>query len=479
MNLSYINLGLSVHFLAMAPLLLLVFLKLRQQGLFHWLSAGFWAWGSMALYFIITPLIQNFGDPIALESRLAVTEGLSRMLWVTFCVALGMTVFFLAYFKTRPGRPRFGLPQDSWPPGTWLVIILMLAGAAYSMITFTGSYGFQAEQVLIVDSKYVGGTTGYQTIMYMFAPFIIMLLILRPSMRMLGYGLLGLFLIGRLNDPYNRVTTVSLLLAVSMVATALRARTWPPLSWIAIVMVFTLLMWGRGHMSLTEFKKSGQSAKENLTGQIQRGDDTSMLAHLYLKTYLDEKSGYSYGTPLISGVLFGPLPRKYFPWKDWPANHFRVDFSKIASRKTVAMMYGSKSSIIGDLYGYGNILAILMGMPLLGFLTRKLDGWVAPEAPVAVRALGYVWLGYFFMMYASSLIWVLQAIYVTGIPFLVLLISARLATVGKNMAKGAPSHLRHRYPFSGGGKLRQVVSRWQEYDNEVKPLGLPPDKPSI
>lgn len=449
MKLSYISLGIWIHCLVMAPLLIVIFLKLRRRGLLNWLSAGFWAWGSMALYFLITPMIQYFGDPVAITDRVALTEGLSRMIWVTTCVALGMSVFFLAYFKTRPGQPQFSLPQDSWPLGTWVVIILALAGTAYSLITFSGSYGFQAEQVQIVDSKYVGGTIGYETMMYMFAPFIIVLLILRRSTRILGYGVLGLYLVGRLDDPYNRVTAVSLVLAVSMVATGLRARNWPPRSWIAIVLVFTLLLWARGHASFTDFQKSGQSARENLGDQIKQGDSTSMLANLYINTYMVDKSGYTYGAPLVSGLLFGPLPRKYFPWKDWLTNQFLPDYRKIRNPEVFELMYGSKSTVIGDLYGYGNIIAILIGMPLLGFLTRKLDGWVAPEAPMAVRALGYVWLGYYFMIYGSSLIWGMQAIYDTGIPFLGVVICAKL------------------------------FSRRKEYGAKVTPPGLAPGKPSI
>ncbi|MFI5329507.1 MAG: hypothetical protein ACHQ2F_00510 [Desulfobaccales bacterium] len=58
MKLSYISLGLVMHFLVMGPLLIVIFLKLRRKGLFHWLSASFWVLGAMALYFLIKPLIQ-------------------------------------------------------------------------------------------------------------------------------------------------------------------------------------------------------------------------------------------------------------------------------------------------------------------------------------------------------------------------------------------------------------------------------------
>ena len=97
-------------------------------------------------------------------------------------------------------------------------------------------------------------------------------------------------------------------------------------------------------------------------------------------------------------------------------------------------MGGAKDTVIGDLYSYGSLLAILLGMPFLGFLTRKLDGWLAPEAPVAVRALGYVWLGYYFMIYASNLTWGAACLYMNGIPFLGVVLCAKFFGPGKEFS---------------------------------------------
>jgi hypothetical protein len=437
-SLSYIYFGLCLHFLVIGPLLFYLFLKLYRKDRFHWLSAGFWAWGSMALYYVAVPLVQYLSDPYFLETRLAVTEGLSRMVWVTICVALGISVFFLAYFKTRPARPRFGLPSDSWPPGTWAVLILMLAAAAYALITYRGAYGFTAERVLIVDGKYVGKVMGYEVVLYMLASFPIILLILRRSTRILGYGLLVLYLGARLGDAWDRTSAISLLLSVTMIAAGLRGRKWPPRFWIVLLLAFTLLMQVRGHASFSQFQKSGGLARGNLTEGVKRGEDTSVLATLYLSTYLYDKTGYSYGVPLVSGILFGPLPRKYFPWKDWLVNQFRPDFRKIRNPKVLEMMLGGKDTVIGDLYSYGNLFAILLGMPILGFLTRKLDGWVVPETPVAVRALGYAWLGYYYMLYASALPWGAACLYINIIPFLGVVLCAKLFGCGKQLS-GQPT----------------------------------------
>ena len=49
-------------------------------------------------------------------------------------------------------------------------------------------------------------------------------------------------------------------------------------------------------------------------------------------------------------------------------------------------MYGGKVTVIGDLYGIGGVFAVAGGMLFLGFLVRKLDGWLAAEAPMTVRS---------------------------------------------------------------------------------------------
>ena len=185
-----------------------------------------------------------------------------------------------------------------------------VAAAAYALITYRGVYGFQADRVLIVNGKFVGKVTGYETILYILASFPIILLIMRRSTRILGYGLLVLYLGARLGDAYDRVSAVSLLLSVTMVAAAIRARKWPPRFWIGLFLAFTLLMQVRGHTSFSKSQKSGMLTSSNLEEGIKRGEDTSMLATLYLSTYLYDKMGYSYGAPLVSGLLFGPFAQE-------------------------------------------------------------------------------------------------------------------------------------------------------------------------
>ena len=56
---------------------------------------------------------------------------------------------------------------------------------------------------------------------------------------------------------------------------------------------------------------------ENQRNEVRKADGAVMLSSLYLSSYLNDRDGYTYGLPLVSGLLFGALPRKYFPWKDW------------------------------------------------------------------------------------------------------------------------------------------------------------------
>ena len=405
MRTEYISDGLLLHCLTIGTLLLFILFILRRRQLFHWLSAGFWAWGAFALYFFITPLIQFFGDPTYLETYLAPTEGLPRMVWVTACVALGITMFFWAYFRSRPGNPTLGLEQEKWPPGTSLIIVLTLAGAAYSMITYRGAFGFEVTPFeLEKASKFVGKVTGYETALNICALFPIILLIIRRSTRLLGLAIAGIYLLGKLDDRYDRANAVSLVIGISMALTFVRRRKWPAGVWIVGIMLFTVLLQVRGHYSLTEFRKSGKMTMSTGRGEVVKGEGAVMLSQFYLKSYLHDKAGYTYGIPLISSAVFGALPRKYFPWKDWLVETYLSEKVTRAFQME-ALMFGSKSSVIGDLYGFGGIWAIFGGMFILGFLTRKLDGWLAPQAPMVIRAMGVVWLSFLWMMIGSALLW--------------------------------------------------------------------------
>ncbi len=433
MKTKYIADGLLLHCLIIGTILVFVLLLLRRRNLFHWLSTGFWAWAAFALYFFITPLMQYWGDPIYMEAYLGKTEGLPRMLWVAGCVALGIMMFFWAYFSSRPGNPQLGLDKESWPTGTWIIIILALAGAAYSMITYRGAFGFEAAYYELEKSKrFVGKVTGYEVALNICAAFPIILLIMRRNTRNLGLALAGILLVGKMNDRYDRASAVSLLISVSMALTFVRRRKWPPLTWIVGILLITMLLQVRGHSSLTQFRESGKLTVKTSREEVTRGEGAIMLSTFYLKSYLHDKAGYSYFIPSISTVVFGALPRKYFPWKDWM--HEKSGSKVSRAFESEPMMFGGKSSVIGDLYGDGGIFAVAGGMFILGLLLRKLDGWLAPQAPMVIRAMGLVWAGYLWMMLGSGLPWIVGLMYLSGLPFFCVVLCAKIFGSSKRIA---------------------------------------------
>lgn len=438
----YIPEGLLLHLLVIGTVLTLIFFRLYRRHLFHYLSAGFWAWAAFALYFFITPLVQFIGNPYFVETRIVLTEGLPRMVWVTFFVAVGIATFFWGYFRTQPGKPRFGLDQQALPRGTWIVIILALLAAGYALITYRGAFGTERAQYEVVQSKHVGDVTGYETILYYFANFPIILLLFHRKTRIIGLALLGLMLVGKLGDKSDRASAVSLFLAATMALTTLRRRKWPPIRWVVVVLIFTLLMHARGHMSITEFQESGRMTLAYSRYEVNRGEGAVMLSTLYLKSYIHDQAGYTYGVPFASAVLFGALPRKYFPWKDWLVEgRFNAVHRAFALEP---LMYGGKSTIIGDLYGFGGVFAVAIGMFIIGFLVRKLDGWLTPQAPLAVRVLGIVWLSSFWIMFGSSLLWCAGGLYINAVPFVGVVLCSKLFGTARRRPMSEPKFLLQR-----------------------------------
>ena len=189
--------ALLIHLLVMAGMLSLVCYLLHRRGLFHWLSAGFWTAAALALYFFLVPLMNWLtGQTFYLESRLAVTEGLSRLQWVTFLIVVGTAGFYSAYFHTRFKAVTLGLRDDQLPAGTWIIMALALLAAAYAMVMFRGSFAVARDQVMIEGGEFTGEVTGYQYVAHVFALFPLLLMLAYKKTRKLGLGLTRLLHIG-------------------------------------------------------------------------------------------------------------------------------------------------------------------------------------------------------------------------------------------------------------------------------------------
>jgi hypothetical protein len=414
-----LNDALLIHGLVLSYLLVFEYFELRRHSLFHWLSAGFWVWGAVLFYCLLAPLGQYYlGDSSYVETRLAVTEGIPRLLWITCCIAIGTYVFFFIYIRSRPAQIRLSLPQNRWPIGTSAILALALAGAAYSLITYRGFVGIEVTQKLeIVQGKFSGGVIGYQYVLHMLALFPIALLIFRKTTRYLGYALAVFYIVGRFDDAWDRMSIVSMLLCIAMITTMLRRRRWPSPLFLGVILLITVVLEARGHISMKEYISSGHFTSNQVTQEVKQSPSAAMLQTLWLESYLSDQSGYTYGMPLLNDLIFGALPRKYFPWKsdllDELIPYKTKDTEYIYGSE---LMYGAKSMVFGSLYDFGGLIGIIVGMAFFGFLARKLDGLNSPHSPLLLRMLGIVWLSQTWMIFGSSLTWGAQTLFLSGLP---------------------------------------------------------------
>ena len=142
-----------------------------------------------------------------------------------------------------------------------------------------------------------------------------------------------------------------------------------------------------------------------------------MLQTLWVESYISDRCGYTYGLPLVNDVIFGALPRKYFPWKNELLNEIiPYKLEGIEYIHGGDMLYGAKSMVFGNLYGFGWLIGIILGMAILGFLARKMDGLISARSPLVLRTLGIVWLGLMWMIFGSGLTWSVAILFLSGLP---------------------------------------------------------------
>ena len=172
-----------------------------------------------------------------------------------------------------------------------------------------------------------------------------------------------------------------------------------------------------GHSGFLDFWRSDTIDATAAEDTITKGGDTAMLPTLWVYTFWCDRTGYNYGIPVLNHVLFGFLPRKYFPWKDNVIGPVESTETSNLYPEAIAMMYGAKSTVIGDFYGWAGLLTVALGMAGLGYLSRRLDGMVTDASPLPVRVLGFLWLGSVWMFFASGISWSSEGLFVTGLPF--------------------------------------------------------------
>lgn len=403
---------------------------LVRRDLFRWTAAGFWAWVAFLVYFVLSPVAASYDDlsMSRLQFLLSLSGGIERAFWVLILALMGIAAFFIAYLRTSynpvtwglpPGSPSFNLPA-------LLVLLAFTAFGIYSLLVFrAGLFSVEGEK-LILGGRFVGNITGYQNGGYgfLFVPILLLLLSRKKRLQALGGAMMALFLVFSLPHAWSRYMTVSLLLASSMVFVHKRGRRMPPLIWMIAILLAAALYQMRGHSDW----RYGQINAELVTlidslparaGQVLSSTDTAMIQAWYISSYLNDRwVGIDYGLPMFNYALTGWIPSRYFPDKyfmiDWLNAQRNVYYPTVFNQ----LLYGAKSSLMGSFYDHGGWVGVLLGCLLAGFLSRRLDGMLAPETPVLVKSVGMTWLSILWMMWASSSTWGMMAIGAMAMPAL-------------------------------------------------------------
>lgn len=425
MNWSF-NTLLALHISTVALFLFVVALVLHRRGLFRWTGAGFWAWASFLLYFVLNPYFSLQENNISRYIlNLSIAGGNDRVIWILIVVVFGMISFFWAYLRTQTGSVRWRLIDDKVTVPMIFCAVLFATFGAFSLLTFRSYVLSSDRQMVIEGGRFVGQVTGYENAGYMFLVVPILLFISSDSriLRTVGWLFAGIFLFLALPSGWSRFALVSLLLAVSLADVMRRRAAWPRGYFVALLLVFTVILQLRGHVEWSLetignelLSLSGQAVKN--VGSAMGSAEVSALSTWYLESYLTERfTGYSFGLPVINYLLTGWIPSRFLPQKyfliDW-LNQQRPYLGNTVN----SLLYGSKSTLLGSFYNEGGVLGVILLAAAAGFLSRKLDGMLLPQSPSLVRATGVAWLSVLWMVWGSSDTWGIMALGILAMPTL-------------------------------------------------------------
>ena len=328
---------LLIHCAAVSIVLAVVWRLLARRGLFHWLTAGFWAWVAFALYFVVNPffsVLEGNLDPY--DIRLTLAGGFERWLWILVVILAGITVFFLAYLRTtfRPVTFRIK-PIRQITPALFFVMLVFVGLGLWSLIMFRSNL-YEVSGKIIEGGRFVGVVTGWQNSghKFLFVPTVFLMLSKRPGLRMIGI-LLGLaYIILALPNAWARFATLSMLLAMILAHIKVVHRRWPSWPLILLLVLMAGMFVLRGHTAWS----LGGDLKTDITekvieipgkiGSILSSQDTRMLATFYFESYyVDTLTGYNYGLPSLNYLLLGWIPSRFFPRK-----YFMLEWIKGSNR---------------------------------------------------------------------------------------------------------------------------------------------------
>jgi len=432
--------ALWMHCGLMAVVLVSAGVIAKLRGVLHWRSSTFWSLSAFTLYFLLNPLVSLLTNDLRIYyQHLESSGGAERIRWVTILVGLALVAFLATNMFAVRGRELPPLARwdtstykGPWPPGTVLVLCGSLAAVVYSLFLYRGAFGTEAIQATIErGGRFVGEVTGYQKSLYMLVLVPVVLLLIEPKHAVWGWILGALYILGRLYDPWDRASVVSPIIAMSLVAVTnrrtviaqtglpARERRWPSAWWVIGVLGMTVLMQVRAHQSIETWAvERPDEPEEGWTGLVA-GPDTSMLPGLCTDTFVDEQKGWTYGSDIVTRVLFGALPRRYFPWKD------ELEFWLTPGRAHYVagedLMYRKKSSLIGSFYRIGGLLGAFLLMALLGWVLARAEVFLSPAAASPIRAIAIVWFSMLWIMWAGSAVWSLRMMFMSGLPGLLII----------------------------------------------------------
>lgn len=442
---------LIVHVATVAAFLIIVAIILFRRGLFRWTTAGFWAWGSFALYYALNPffaLIQ--GEPYFYEPRLAIAGGAQRGIWILIVALFGMTAFFVTYLRSRSGIVTWRLQGDRLSTAGLVCMGLFIMIGLFSMLTLRFPVFSTGREVEFgmgeLNGRYVGQVTGYEDAAYMFLLVPIIMFSFSNTLleRVIGYAAGVLFVILALPNGWSRFVLVSVFIALSLTDAARRKSNWPRLYFLPLIMVFALILQIRGHTewnlstSGTELGELSNVLMTDFGSNIGSGigsGDAGALGTWYLESYMAEYYwGYSYGLPIINYALTGWIPYRFFPKKyfliDWLSSR-RIWYGQSVDE----LLRGSKSTLFGSFYCEGGWVGVLILAALAGFLSRKMDGMLSPASPLIVRSTGVAWMSLLWMIWQSSANWTMINVGILTIPTLFIwLLSKKTHRTNTNLA---------------------------------------------
>ncbi len=437
---------LIVHSMVVGLLLFFWLYWLSRKGLFRWTTAGFWAWAAFVLYFVLNPLLSAIsGDYLWYDITLQIAGREARAAWIGVIICVGISAFFVTYLRTKSGQVFWKLAHPTHYPLTiWFFIILCLALGLPALLTFRiGLFG-GSENVLTQQGRFVGDVTGYQYSAHTFllVPAVFLILTSRGIGRLLGWVILGLYVLASFADPWSRFLAISALLAISFIDLQKRSKRWPRLLLVILILFTATILRLRGHTSFqstTDFWTTAVQVPANVIDTFASGD-SAMLATFYLESYTrDTLAGYDYGIPLINYSLTGLLPSKFFQWKYFLIDELRRRQDPRIGSELLGLLYGSKSSLIGSFYSEGGLIGVLLLMTLAGFLSRKLDGMLSNDVPPLVLATGIVWMSLLWMVWGSTDYWALTTMGMVALPTIgIWLLSPKILRKGVRRVRPAP-----------------------------------------